>query len=99
MGAKGRQGPGSRAPFEQTFPPFASRAEASRRKVKHMRIQDVSLEFNPKHPCPVCGLETALAEIEPHPLHVNFEIHGYFCERCGPIKSLVVRSGRSRKKH
>ena len=42
------------------------------------------------NPCPVCGAETALAEIEPHPLHVNFEIHGYLCDRCGPIKSLVV---------
>jgi hypothetical protein len=38
--------------------------------------------------------ETALSEIEPHPLHNNFEIHGYLCDRCGPIKSLVVlRSG------
>ena len=31
------------------------------------------------NPCPVCGAETALAEIEPHPLHVNFEIRGYEC--------------------
>ena len=44
----------------------------------------------PLNPCPVCGAETALAEIEPHPLHVNFEIHGYLCDRCGPIKSMVV---------
>ena len=29
------------------------------------------------NPCPVCGAETALAEIEPHPVHVNLEIHGY----------------------
>ncbi len=44
--------------------------------------------------CPVCAAETALAEIEPHPLHVNFDIHGYLCDRCGPVKSLVVlRSG------
>jgi hypothetical protein len=28
--------------------------------------------------------------IEPHPLHVNFDIHGYVCDRCGPVKSLVV---------
>jgi hypothetical protein len=64
-----------------------------------MRIQGVSLELKPKNPCPVCGIETALAEIEPHPLHVNFEIHGYLCEQCGPIKSLVVRAARARKKH
>ena len=46
-----------------------------------------------EHKRPLIGVgggETALAEIEPHPLHVNFEIHGYLCERCGPIKSLVV---------
>jgi hypothetical protein len=42
------------------------------------------------NPCPVCGAETALTEIEPHPLHAKFEIHGYFCDTCGPIKSLVV---------
>jgi C4-type Zn-finger protein len=47
-----------------------------------------------QNPCPVCSAETALTEIEPHPLHNNFEIHGYRCDRCGPIKSLVVlRSG------
>jgi hypothetical protein len=62
-----------------------------------MRIHDVSPVrnpmLNPSHPCPVCNAETALAEIEPHPLHANFEIHGYLCDRCGPIKSLVVRRG------
>ena len=48
------------------------------------------MRFKPRNPCPVCGTETALVEIEPHPLLVNFEIHGYFCDRCGPVKSLVV---------
>jgi len=43
-----------------------------------------------KNPCPVCGAETTLAEIEPHPLYIHFEIHGYVCDRCGPTKSLVV---------
>ena len=56
-----------------------------------MRFQEASLMLKPRNPCPVCGFETALAEIEPHPLHVNFEIHGYLCDRCGPINSLVVR--------
>ena len=60
-----------------------------------MRIKDTSLKLKPRmlelmNPCPVCGVETTLAEIEPHPLHVNFEIHGYLCDRCGPTKSLVV---------
>lgn len=60
-----------------------------------MRIKDTSLKLKPRmlgltNPCPVCGVETSLAEIEPHPLHLNFEIHGYLCDWCGPIKSLVV---------
>jgi hypothetical protein len=57
---------------------------------KSMRVKIQCSILKPLNPCPVCGGETALAEIEPHPLHVNFEIHGYLCERCGPIKSLVV---------
>jgi hypothetical protein len=44
----------------------------------------------PSDPCPVCGAEITLAEIEPHPLHAKFEIHGYLCDLCGPVKSLVV---------
>jgi hypothetical protein len=55
-----------------------------------MRFQIKSLLIKSRDPCPVCGAETALTEIEPHPLHAKFEIHGYLCDRCGPIKSLVV---------
>jgi hypothetical protein len=60
-----------------------------------MRFQEASRMLKPPmlapiDPCPVCGAETILAEIEPHPLHNNFEIHGYVCDRCGPTKSLVV---------
>jgi hypothetical protein len=55
-----------------------------------MRVQDASLMLKPGSPCPLCGAETTLAEIEPHPLHVNFEIHGYLCDRCEPVESLVV---------
>ena len=55
-----------------------------------MRVQDALLVPKLLNPCPVCGAETALAEIEPHPLHGDFEIHGFTCDRCGPIKSLVV---------
>jgi hypothetical protein len=36
-------------------------------KGKHMRFQDASLMLKPRNPCPVCGAETALAEIEPPP--------------------------------
>jgi hypothetical protein len=65
-----------------------------------MRIQPTVLSLEPRNPCPICGVETALAEVEPHPLHAKFEIHGFVCERCGPIKSLVVlRSSRLRAGH
>ena len=57
-----------------------------------------SLMLKPRNPCPVCGAETVLAEIEPHPLHVNCAIYGYACDRCGPVKSLVVlRSARGHR--
>jgi hypothetical protein len=59
-----------------------------------MSIQDVSREFKSQNPCPVCGGETKLAAVEPHPLHYMFEIHGYLCEQCGPIKSRVVFRSR-----
>jgi hypothetical protein len=55
-----------------------------------MRFQKALLRLSPENPCPVCGAETALAENVPHPLHANFEIHGYRCARCGPVKSVVV---------
>lgn len=55
-----------------------------------MRFENALLMLKPRDPCPMCGAETTLTEIEPHPLNVKFEIHGYFCERCGPVKSLVV---------
>jgi hypothetical protein len=55
-----------------------------------MRLQNPMLMLKPSDPCPMCGAETTLSEIEPHPLNLNFEIRGYFCDRCGPVKSLVV---------
>jgi hypothetical protein len=59
-----------------------------------MRVQDALLTFKPLTRVQICGAETALAEIEPHPLHVNFD-HGHLCALCGPIKSLVaLRSSR-----
>jgi hypothetical protein len=69
---------------------FSSCAGRARGEKKIRAAPDALLALKPLNPCPVCGAETALAEIEPHPLHVNFEIHGYLCDRCGPIKSLVV---------
>jgi hypothetical protein len=86
--------------FDSTLKIFADRAssngtEQASGEGAYMRFQYAPLKseptiFQPTNPGPVCGAETALAEIAPHPLHVNFEIHGYLCDRCGPIKSLVV---------
>jgi hypothetical protein len=33
-----------------------------------------------------------LTEVEPHPSRVGLEIHGFSCQFCGPVKSLVVLS-------
>jgi C4-type Zn-finger protein len=59
-------------------------------RVEHALVAYCSTTFLLKDPCPVCGAETALAEVEPHPMHSKFEIHGYYCDRCGPVKSVVV---------
>ena len=37
--------------------------------------------------CPICGKETALAAIEPHPTHPDRELHSYRCVDCGPVKT------------
>src|SRR6266853_2938786 len=84
--------PGFQFNFQKDAHPACPQTAPNQRRAKgkHMRFQDAPLMLKPRNPCPVCSAETALAEIEPHPLHANFEIHGYFCDRCGPIKSLVV---------
>ena len=55
-----------------------------------MRSQNMSLAPYTKDACPICGAALKLTEIEPHPSHNELEIHGYSCECCGPVKSLVV---------
>lgn len=41
--------------------------------------------------CQICGADLRIVEIEPHPQHGEWEIHGFSCGNCGPVKSLVVR--------
>ncbi|SRR6266851_971116 len=79
--------PGFQFNFQKDAHPACPQTAPNQRRAKgkHMRFQDAPLMLKPRNPCPVCSAETALAEIEPHPLHANFEIHGYFCDRCGPI--------------
>jgi hypothetical protein len=42
-----------------------------------MRIQDAPLKLKPLSPRTIWGAEIAVARIEPHVPHVNFEIQGY----------------------
>ena len=63
-----------------------------------MRLRDRSLKPDARNRCPVCGAETTLAECVPHPLqHIHFQIHGYFCDRCGPLKSLLRAYSEARQ--
>jgi C4-type Zn-finger protein len=55
-----------------------------------MRTQHVPVVRTERDPCPVCGLEITLDVVEPHPVDERLEIQGYICDKCGPVKSLVV---------
>jgi hypothetical protein len=61
-----------------------------RAKGKRMRIQHLPLMRTERDACPVCGLEITLDVVEPHPADERLEIQGYMCDKCGPVKSLVV---------
>ena len=50
-----------------------------------MRVQNIV-----RNPCPICGNETSLAVIEPHPSHPGTELHTYRCVDCGPVKTTSV---------
>jgi DNA-directed RNA polymerase subunit RPC12/RpoP len=56
-----------------------------------MRSQDRSFDIVPKDRCPICGANISLTEVEPHPDRDDWELNGYSCENCGPVKSLVVQ--------
>lgn len=40
--------------------------------------------------CPICGKETTLAVIEPHPTHPTITLHTYRCVDCGAVKTTSV---------
>jgi len=46
--------------------------------------------------CPICGKETTLAGVEPHPTHPETELHTYRCVDCGPVKTRSIRSRSGR---
>ena len=41
--------------------------------------------------CPICFANIRLTEVEPHPNCEDWDVHGYSCDNCGPVKSLVVQ--------
>jgi uncharacterized Zn finger protein len=43
--------------------------------------------------CPICGKETTLAVIEPHPTHPYIKLHTYRCVDCGAVKTTSVLLG------
>ena len=64
-----------------------------------MRIQTSVLAVEPRNPFRFVAWRL-LSRRSSAPLHANFEIHGFVCERCGPIKSLVALcSSRLRAGH
>jgi hypothetical protein len=56
-----------------------------------MRFQEISFGIEPKDPCPICRANIRLTEVEPHPDRDDWNLNGYSCENCGPVKSLVVQ--------
>ena len=46
--------------------------------------------------CPICGKETNLAGVEPHPTHPETELHTYRCVDCGLVKTRSIRSPSGR---
>jgi hypothetical protein len=56
-----------------------------------MHFQDGSFGAPPKDPCPICGASIRLTEVEPHPNRDDWELNGYSCENCGPVKSVAVQ--------
>ena len=75
---------------DRSSPQTVPNQRRARRKYLLVR-SSFTVILKPLNSYTVCGAETALAEIEPHPLHVNFQTHGYICDRCKPVKSFVVR--------
>ena len=51
-----------------------------------MRVQN-----SPQDLCPICGKETTLAVIEPHPTQPERELHTYRCADCSPVKTTFHR--------
>jgi len=56
-----------------------------------MHLHHLSKTSDSNDSCQICGAALRIVEIEPHPKRGEWEIHGFSCGNCGPVKSLVVR--------
>ncbi len=45
--------------------------------------------------CHLCGGKVSLSEIEAHPRQPAWEILGFSCSSCGPVKSIVMERVRN----
>ena len=61
------------------------------RRGSKVYLQTLENASTTKEVCQICGTKLKILEIEPHPRRVEWEIHGFCCENCGPVKSLVVK--------
>ena len=60
-----------------------------------MRIKNIVPEA-----CHICGKQTSLAAIEPHPTHPEMELHTFRCEDCGPVRTVSHIAGENcRERH
>jgi hypothetical protein len=56
-----------------------------------MRIKEIVPE-----PCHICGKQTSLAAIEPHPTHPEVELRTFRCDDCGPVRTVSHIAGGNR---
>lgn len=56
-----------------------------------MYLQNCANSGEKDHACQLCGAKLKISEVEPHPKRGEWEIHGFSCRNCGPVKSMVVK--------
>ena len=50
--------------------------------------------------CLICGKQTSLAAIEPHPTHPEIELHTFRCDDCGPVRTVShIAGGNCTERH
>jgi hypothetical protein len=59
-----------------------------------MRIKNIVPEL-----CHICGKQTSLAAIEPHPTHPEIEFRTFRCDDCGPVRTVSSVRENCRERH